>query len=1127
MSHNRKFIYRQNYLSGSRHVNHTTLLFQLQTLAIVLLSLIFNGQEVLSINSVLDLNGTFPYLINKTTGQVIEPRDYMDFENIYAPNETYKLQQTAQGRNYHLLKAFDFANYYQSDYWHYSSVSDLRRSAQPVADKDKCAQYLDWIELQLNKTDGQALFKSGEQHLNLMTLMDSFGRPEAGTYAGHGYWLGSYNECIGVSIDTEIFEFEECRSNAQSSTKPCNQQVDGQQQNISTATKQLFAGQHSTRFSQDQDHHRMRMRYCVGKARDTDWPSELEDNYVPTISYKVGLCLPEACETLSFARHQRQIERLMRFNMPKHMDSRIYLHDMYCLPDRRSPIREFSFEARVFLTFCGLWVVILLASTSVYICYKRDLRNIKIAEQVRRDLEISSHTQTVIESCTKSALLDRTPVEIVSGEKGLHSSSPNGKVLCNGQQDDINYSVFDYQPKPTDIVAPDTKSSLESTKYVPSQGTYLVSINTSPHIINRQSSSVSNNNNDRHKQPAARTLTTTLRSNLSNNDDRQSNSSITSSSTFSAWLNDSPFTIRILKALSIDENIKEFQRPPMMLRTPGANRRLRINLNALDSIKCLCCILVILGHIVFIHMQHLSNIMHTIQLSFEIYPRVLIAFFNFVDTFFIISGLLTAFFIFKRFNKRTFANPLVWFSISLLRLLRLSPVYLLVFWFVKTITVHLSDGPIWDYGTDKNSIKGLCINDHWWKSILYLGNYGTMQPLCILPAWSIIVDSQYSLIIPPILFLIFKHKRLGYISLLIAIVVSTANMSMMLATQTAVKTSDMAKVRLHVYPLISRFAAEFYNTAWNRIGPVAVGILGGHMLYLYDIGTIRRWPWFMRGIWFKFILFMHLVIFVLPTLGKIMDDPESPDETDMTIFILSNATIKPIWSLINTIFLLRLVTDLRSSSVMVRLMSHNIWHCLGKLCFTSYLIHYEIILVLLKSRQEGMMDTNWPNVAREFSLAFLISTIISYFVYILYEAPINKLIMILFDRPEKFDSGKKVSGNTGEDDEDKITDDNLPSTSKNDEMSLAFDEAGSLNKVSNMKALVANGEHSNTCGHNHYRQGTNNSRDRITYSVIEQQINGVETTLDCCEQKDDDDDDDVERVDLMVIQSPTSKTSIS
>lgn len=922
-------------------------------------------KEALTLNSVLDINGTFPYLINKTNNEIIQPRDYMDFENLYTPNESYKRDQTAQGRNYHLIKAFDFANYYQSDYWHYSDENELRLSAQPVANELKCAEKLDWLERKLNKSSS-VVFGRGEQHINLMTLVDSFGKPESGTYSGHAYWFGSYFQCKRTTIDIDKFEQEECR-------------IDPHSESCKTSNR---LSNHTQAINNDkQPTNKLKTRYCMGKARDIDWPSEKEDNYVPTITYKIGLCLPEACETLSFKKHKDQIERLMRFNMAEHYKSRIYLHDMYCLPDSRSPIREYRLSSRIFLFVVGAWFVILCISTIIYSCFKshrKDLKNIFIEEQNQRDRELcrelDNNYKNEIELGRNCGLMKMIPF-------GIEQTEVNNK----GDKSEIMNYI--------------DQTSVNPMKNLSSGQLLLMKAQNSPinickdqQISNCDLQITSNNINALNELdgqdddgPASSDFSTT-----------------NSSTTTSSWLklSEYPITMRVLQALSIKENMREFQQPPLLLREPGSSKKLRINLNSLDAIKCLCCVLVIFGHIVFIHMQHLSNIIHTMEFSSDIYPRFLIAFFNFVDTFFIISGMLTAYFIFKRFNEKSFRNPMVWLSISFLRLLRLSPVYILVFWFTKTMTVYLSEGPIWDYGTDKNSIKGLCINDHWWKSILYLGNLGTMQPLCILPAWSIIVDAHYSLIIPPILYLIFKHRNLGYIFLLIAIVISTANMSHQLATQTAVKTSDMAKIRLHVYPLISRFAAEFYNTAWNRIGPVAIGIIGGHALFKYDIGKVRQWPWFMRGTAFKLILILHLIIITLPAIARLTDDPESNSESDLTIFVLSNSTIKPIWSLINTIFLLRLVTDLRRHSVLARLMSHNIWHCLGKLCFISYLIHYELILILLKSREEGLLVTNWPNVGREFSLAFLISTTISYFVYILFEAPVNKLINLALAKPK-------------------------------------------------------------------------------------------------------------------------------
>jgi len=886
---------------------------------------------------VLDLDGTFPYLKDNRTGSIIEPRDYMDFENIYAPNETYKLTQTAQGRNYHLIKAFDFANYFQSDYWHYSNEDDLVQSAQPVADPKKCSQELDWLESQLNSSS-DTLYQPGQQHINLMALVDSFGHPEASTYYGHGYWLGSYYECTKTSINRRQYRLEECINGKAESRDEClRAQVPSHEDESET----------------------IKFRYCIGKAHERGWPSPKQDRYVPRISYKVGICLPETCETLTHRTRADQLERLMRINMPSYMKDRVYLHDLYCLPDSRSPIRQLPLSARVYLGLVGLWLATMLSATITYSAYKRhqrDLRQILLASESRHNS------------------IEPVPLD------GLESV------------EDKPYDLSEQVATTQNVAEQNRTNSTKLLSHMQSQKTMDVQQNLLNDYREKTSSCPVIVENG-HKVAMKSDGDSNHRSTFS---ESELSKASYDSSTIGYWLSESPTTIKVFRALSIVENLHQFRQPPKILEETEARRLVRVNLNALDSIKCLCCILVIFGHIIFIHHMHLSNIIHTIELSYELAPRALIGFFNFVDTFFIISGMLTAYFVFKRFNKRSFSNPMIWVSISILRLLRLSPVYILVFWFIKSVGVYIGEGPIWDYGTDKNSIKGLCINDHWWKSILYVGNLGTMQPLCILPAWSIIVDSQYSLVIPVILFLIFRNKKLGYLLLFVATILSTSKMSLQLAGQTAVKTSDMAKVRLHVYPLISRFAAEFYNTAWNRIGPVAIGIFGGHMLYLYDVGRIKQWPAFMRGTWFRFVLALHILILTLPMIGRFTDDPAQSGDTNTTIFILSNATIKPIWSLINTIFLLRLITDLRSHSVLARLMSHNIWHCLGKLCFTSYLIHYEIILTLLKSRPEGLIDPNWSNALREFSAVFLISTVISFFIYILYEAPMNSLITLVF-----------------------------------------------------------------------------------------------------------------------------------
>lgn len=849
---------------------HLSLRDLLLALAVVLLISGQNSRVSGALNSVLDIERDYPYLLkasnNGTSKQIINPSDYMDFDNIYSPNETYKKTTSASTRNYHLLKAFDFANYFQSDYWHYSSEDDLRKSAWPVSNETLCGLQLDWLESQLvSKTAGQQpVSQLGEQHVQLARLKDSFGRPQAGTLLGNNLWLGSYYECLRVAIDTREYLQEACDSDSPTPTTTM------------TMVDHACAKQNAPVQSASPSDQSFKTRYCLAKVRPLDWPSTWKDNYRPVISYKMAVCLPEACESVTVQQRKQQLASIMGLQSKQQWPD-MDLYDMYCLPDSRSPLRELSLSGKLLLCLCLVWLSTVVIGSLGY----------------QRWLSRQLAVQT-----------SRLGCDTTVGEP-INSQQSKGPKMALKQQ-----------------------------------------------LAVAQAS-------------------------------------------WPEWL------VKVLEALSIRESFLELPRPPAALARLTESE-LRVNLNALDAIKCLCCILVVMGHVAFIHMQHMRNIELTIELSYMRHPRLLIAFFNFVDTFFMISGMLTAYFLLKRFNKHTFGDPRLWLQISLLRFLRLTPVYILVFWFAKTLSAHLSDGPIWDYATDERSPKGLCSRDNWWKSILYLGNWNTMQPLCILPAWSIIVDSQYSLVLPPLVYLLMRHKRLCYVAIAIAATGSTVHMSYQLANQTSVKASDMAGIRLHVYPLISRFAAEFYNTAWNRIGPVAIGLLGGRLLYLYDTRTIKRWPWYMRGVCFQLVLAGHLLILMMPAMatpGPPVAAAGSVDLSsgDMALFVASNAAIKPIWSIINTILLLRLVTDLRSESAIARLMGHNFWHSMGKLCFTAYLIHYEIIMLLLGSRADGLVEPTWTNLGREFSATLLITLIISYVTYILYESPINRLVTVLFD----------------------------------------------------------------------------------------------------------------------------------
>lgn len=238
-----------------------------------------------------------------------------------------------------------------------------------------------------------------------------------------------------------------------------------------------------------------------------------------------------------------------------------------------------------------------------------------------------------------------------------------------------------------------------------------------------------------------------------------------------------------------------------------------------------------------------------------------------------------------------------------------------------------------------------------------------------------------------------RNKTLGYTVLVIGTFVSTINMTRQFVTQSSVNADDMAKVRLHVYPMISRFSAEFYNAMCNRLGSLAIGMIGGHILYEYDTGKIKNWPWWMKGKMYKIVLYLHLIVIILPMISG--DRQDSSAKSNKMIFVLVNTTIKPIWCIINTILLLRLVMSANKISIFTRIINHNFWHMVAKLNYSLYLVHYELILYNQSQYIEGLRQPTWIYIIKEFLYILICSMPIAFFIYIVFEAPIYQLIKIV------------------------------------------------------------------------------------------------------------------------------------
>ncbi|PVD22479.1 hypothetical protein C0Q70_18293 [Pomacea canaliculata] len=153
-----------------------------------------------------------------------------------------------------------------------------------------------------------------------------------------------------------------------------------------------------------------------------------------------------------------------------------------------------------------------------------------------------------------------------------------------------------------------------------------------------------------------------------------------------------------------------------------------------------------------------------------------------VDSFFALSGLLVAYLTLKELRKNS--GKLNWFMFYFHRFWRLTPAYMLVIMVYSCLSSYWGDGPLWPSALpdrDKCSEK-------WWTNLLYINNLMSFKETCLAHSWYLANDMQFY-ILSPLIFL-----PLFYLS-------------------------DYM---------------DFYNKPYNRMGPYAVGMVAGYILYRTD-----------------------------------------------------------------------------------------------------------------------------------------------------------------------------------------------------------------------------------------------------------------------------------------------------
>lgn len=206
-----------------------------------------------------------------------------------------------------------------------------------------------------------------------------------------------------------------------------------------------------------------------------------------------------------------------------------------------------------------------------------------------------------------------------------------------------------------------------------------------------------------------------------------------------------------MKAFSIIENLQKlFQKSNDTL-----------GLNAINGIKAISMILIVLGHALLftvggpvLNSDFFAVDIKRLQNAFLLNSPL------FVDTFLLLSGFLFCRICIKELERRQ--GKINFAVLYVFRYIRLTPAYLAIIAFYATWFPQIGDGPLWN---SRIGLEQKRCEESWWLNILYINNYFGTENLCMFQSWYLSVDTQLFILAPIVIYLLWKAVKWG-ISLL-------------------------------------------------------------------------------------------------------------------------------------------------------------------------------------------------------------------------------------------------------------------------------------------------------------------------------------------------------------------------
>ncbi|XP_049288164.1 nose resistant to fluoxetine protein 6-like [Anopheles funestus] len=411
-------------------------------------------------------------------------------------------------------------------------------------------------------------------------------------------------------------------------------------------------------------------------------------------------------------------------------------------------------------------------------------------------------------------------------------------------------------------------------------------------------------------------------------------------------------------------------------------------IDCINGLRVISMVWVVFSHnYVRIAMQPIIN-SHVILSWLESYHSVLVVSSTVsVDTFFLLSGLLTCWSILNALDKCGKLNvPIMYLH----RYLRLTPALAALVLFTATLMKYIGTGPFWDGAM---SLTEDSCKEYWWSALLYVQNYVNPQNVCLGHTWYLSVDMQLYLLAPFIIYPLWRWGRrvlFVIVALIVASMVAVFVLFYVHHLRLSFLAVDEERLR-HVYT---------YYPTHTRAGAWLVGVIYGYVLQRTKKHYVQLSRWFVALGWTLAGAAMLAIL-----LGDHPIQQPDYDTLPQAVDAIYESLSRVSWATAVGWIVFACVNGY--GGPINDFLGATVWQPLGRLSYAIYLLHLPIQTMLAGFARVPYYFTDllavyqfWGDIGFTLTVALLWT--------LLFESPIIGLERMLFGR------GRETSKHTPE-----------------------------------------------------------------------------------------------------------------